>query len=403
MGGRADTSRLIAFVDLAAQRARMGDRIETAIGRVLDHGQFILGPEVFDLEGRLARFCGARYAVSCASGTDALQLALVALGVQPGDAVFTPSFTFAATAEAVLLAGATPVFVDVRRDTFNLDVDSLRRGIAGLAEEGLRPKGVIAVDLYGQPADYEAVRAVAEESGLWVVADAAQSFGASVDGRRSGCLAGVTATSFFPAKPLGCYGDGGAVFTDDADLAETIRSLRTHGQGEDRFDHVRIGFNSRLDTIQAAVLLEKLDIFEDELRQRQEVARRYTEGLAGVVEGPFVMAGASSAWAQYTLKLEQRDRFAQILRAAGVPTATYYPRPLHRQPAFSTFPTAPGGLRVSEDLAASVLSLPMHPYLGREVQDRIVAVVREAAATAGTAATAGHAGHAGKEDSAWIS
>jgi dTDP-4-amino-4,6-dideoxygalactose transaminase len=370
---------LIAFVDLAAQRSRLGDRIETAIARVLDHGQFILGPEVFALEARLARFCGARFAVTCANGTDAIQLALVALGVQRGDAVFTPSFTFAATAEAVALAGATPVFVDVRRDTFNLDAESLRRGIASATEHGLRPRGVVAVDLYGQPADYDRVHAVTEEHGLWVIADAAQSFGASLNGRRTGCLAAVTTTSFFPAKPLGCYGDGGAVFTDDADLADTLISLRTHGQGDDRFHHVRIGFNSRLDTVQAAVLLEKLDIFEEELHLRQEVARRYTEGLAGLVDGPFIMPGASSAWAQYTLKLEHRDRLADVLRAASVPTATYYPRPLHQQPAFSEFPKSPGGLPASEQLAASVLSLPMHPYLGSEVQERIVAVVRDAA------------------------
>ncbi len=264
---------VIPFIDLAAQRARLGDRIEAAITQVLDHGQFVLGPEVSALEERLASFCGARHAVTCASGTDALVLALVALGVQPGDAVFTPSFTFAATAEAVVLAGGTPVFVDVRADTFNLDVDSLRRALGLATATGLRPKGVIAVDLYGQPADYDALAEVAEEGGLWVVADGAQSFGGSLHGRRSGCLAAVTATSFYPAKPLGCYGDGGAVFTDDDGLAEVITSLRTHGQGEDRFHHVRIGYNSRLDTMQAAVLLQKLEIFEDELGKREDIAR----------------------------------------------------------------------------------------------------------------------------------
>ncbi|HWC09962.1 MAG TPA: DegT/DnrJ/EryC1/StrS aminotransferase family protein [Acidimicrobiales bacterium] len=378
----ATTRNVIPFIDLAAQRSRLGGRIETAIARVLEHGEYILGPEVFAFEDRLSRFCGAHHAVSCANGTDALMLAMLAVGIERGDAVFTPSLTFAATAEAIVLAGGTPVFVDVRRDTFNLDVDSLRGALAVAAGAGLRPKGVVAVDLYGQPAEYEALANVAQENGLWVVADAAQSFGASLNGRRSGCLATVTATSFYPAKPLGGYGDGGAVLTDDDEVAEKVTSLRTHGQSEDRFDHVRIGMNSRLDTIQAAILLEKLEILEDELGLRQEVARRYDDGLVGVVDLPVVVAGAISAWAQYTLKVSRRDRLAGDLRAAGVPTAIYYPRPLHEQPAFTGFPASPRGLSTSEELARSVLSLPMHPYLDAEVQDQIVVAVRQSMATA---------------------
>jgi dTDP-4-amino-4,6-dideoxygalactose transaminase len=369
---------LIPFVDLAAQRSRLGGRIETAIGRVLDHGAFVLGPEVFALEDRLARFCSARHAISCANGTDALTLAQLALGAGPGDAVFTPGLTFAATAESVVVAGATPVFVDVREDTFNIDVESLRCALGSAADAGLRPRGVVAVDLYGQPADYDALAGIAEEHGLWVLADAAQSFGASLNGSRTGCLADATATSFYPAKPLGCYGDGGAVFTDDDQVAETVTSLRTHGQGDDRFHHVRIGFNSRLDTIQAAILLEKLVILDEELRARREVARRYAEGLAGVCGAPVVISGATSAWAQYTVKVAGRGAVAAELRAGGVPTATYYPRPLHRQPAFSAFPVAPGGLPVSERLAASVLSLPMHPYLEPDVQDQVMTLVGDA-------------------------
>lgn len=364
----------IAFIDLQAQRIRLGNRIDEAIGRVLEHGQFIMGPEVRTLEERLAALAGVKHVVTCASGTDALQLPLMAWGIGPQDAVFVPAFTFAATAEVVALVGATPVFVDVLDESFNIDPHSLEAAIASVAAEGrLRPAAVIPVDLFGQPADYDVIRPLAETHGLRVLADTAQGFGAVYRGCRTGSIGDVAATSFFPAKPLGCYGDGGAVFTDDDDVAATLRSLRVHGQGTDKYDNVRIGMNGRLDTVQAAVLLEKLSIFEDEIATRQAVAERYAAGLGDMVEAPALIAGARSAWAQYTIKLDDRDSVATRLKANGIPTAIYYPRPLHRQSAYRDYPIAPAGLPVSESLAKRVLSLPMHPYLDAAVQDRIVA------------------------------
>jgi len=364
----------IAFIDLQAQRIRLGNRIDEAIGRVLEHGRFIMGPEVRTLEERLAALAGVKHVVTCASGTDALQLPLMAWGIGPQDAVFVPAFTFAATAEVVALVGATPVFVDVLDESFNIDPHSLEAAIASVAAEGrLRPAAVIPVDLFGQPADYDVIRPLAETHGLRVLADTAQGFGAVYRGCRTGSIGDVAATSFFPAKPLGCYGDGGAVFTDDDGVAAIMRSLRVHGQGSDKYDNVRIGMNGRLDTVQAAVLLEKLSIFEDEIATRQAVAERYAAGLGDMVEAPALIAGASSAWAQYTIKLDDRDSVATRLKANGIPTAIYYPRPLHRQSAYRDYPIAPAGLPVSESLAKRVLSLPMHPYLDAAVQDRIVA------------------------------
>ncbi|MCH8187374.1 MAG: DegT/DnrJ/EryC1/StrS aminotransferase family protein [Proteobacteria bacterium] len=369
----------IAFVDLQAQRRRLGTRIDDAIGRVLDHGRFIMGPEVAELEARLATHCGAEHVIGCSSGTDGLVLGLMALGVGPGDAVFVPSFTFAATAEAVALVGATPVFVDILPDSFNLDPASLTAAIESIqADQAYRPAGVIPVDLFGQPADYRAIEPVAVAHGLWVMADAAQSYGALLDNRRIGTIGRVAVTSFFPAKPLGCYGDGGAIFTDDGDLAAILRSLLSHGKGSEKYDNVRIGMNGRLDTIQAAILLEKIGIFDDEVRLRQQVAARYDSGLRDIVEVPALVEGATSVWAQYTLVLDDRDVVAAKLKERGIPTAIYYPRPLHRQTAYQDFPMAPGGLPVSEELSGRVLSLPMHPYLEAATQDRIIASVRAA-------------------------
>jgi len=366
----------IPFVDLQAQRRRLGPALDEAIGRVLEHGRFVMGPEVLELEQRLAAFCGARHAITCASGTDALALGLMALGVGPGDAVLVPAFTFAASAEVVPWFGATPLFVDVLPETFNLDPASLERGIATAREEGLVPRGVIAVDLFGQPADYDAIEAIARAAGLWVLADAAQSFGAGYGGRSVGRLGGLTATSFFPAKPLGAYGDGGAVLSDDDGHAALVRSLREHGQGTDRYDNVRIGMNARLDTLQAAILLVKLGAFRDEIAARERVAARYREALAGApLRLPVAAPPARSVWAQYTVVLEpphERDAVALALRRAGVPTAVYYPRPLHRQPAYARFPCAAGGLAVAERLAGAVLSLPIHPDLEPATQERIV-------------------------------
>jgi dTDP-4-amino-4,6-dideoxygalactose transaminase len=370
----------IRFIDLEAQQARIKDQLDVALNRVLAHGQYIMGPEVAELEARLAAFCGARQAITCANGTDALALALMALGVRPGDAIMVPAFTFAATAEVVPWLGAVPVFVDVRADSFNLDPGGIEPGIRAARRAGLRPVGIIAVDLFGQPADYDAIHEVAEAHGLWVMADAAQSFGAKRRGRQVGTLARVTTTSFFPAKPLGCYGDGGAVFTDDPELAAVIRSLRVHGQGEDKYDNVRIGMNARLDTVQAAILLAKLGIFVDELEARQRAAARYDALLAGLVVTPSLCERASSTWAQYTIRSPDRETLRKRLAACGIPTAVYYPRPLHRQSAYRDFPVAAGGCPIAEYVARDVLSLPIHAYLDAAAQERIAANVHACAA-----------------------
>jgi dTDP-4-amino-4,6-dideoxygalactose transaminase len=371
-------SASIPFIDLAAQRRRLGRAIDDAIARVLDHCQFILGPEVYALEVQLAAFCGARHAVTCASGTDALMLVLMAKGIGSGDAVICPSFTFTATAEVVALVGATPVFADVEEHTFNLDVQSLKRACAVARRLGLRPKAVIPVDLFGQPADYKRIGSVAEAEKLFVLDDAAQAFGASYGNRRLGAVAPATATSFFPAKPLGCYGDGGAVFTDDDELAQIMRSLRVHGEGRDKYECARIGLNGRMDTVQAAVLIEKLKIFPDEMAARERIARRYSAGLSDVITIPTVANGSTSVWAQYTIRLAlgRRDALAAALRQQGIPTAVYYPIPLHRQQIYRDFPLADGGAPVSERLAEEVISLPMHAYLDEVTQDRIIAAVR---------------------------
>ncbi len=356
----------------------MGRDVDAAILRVLDHGQFILGPEVHELEAELSRFCGAAHVVSCANGTDALGLVLMARGVSAGDAVLCPSFTFAATAEVVAWLGATAVFVDVDPVSFNMDAESLERGIETAKGLGLKPVGVISVDLFGQPADYDTIEPVCAAHGLWLLSDAAQSFGATYRGREVGTIGLATSTSFFPSKPLGCYGDGGAIFTDDAELAAVLRSLRVHGEGVDKYDNVRIGINGRLDSIQAAVLLQKLKIFPDEIAMRERIVARYSDALKDVVAVPVIAEGSTSVWAQYTIKIDggRRDRLAAALRAEGIPTAVYYPKPLHRQPAYKHYPSAGNGLPVSDALAAQVLSLPMHPYLGEQDQDRVVESVR---------------------------
>ncbi|PRX27668.1 dTDP-4-amino-4,6-dideoxygalactose transaminase [Meinhardsimonia xiamenensis] len=367
----------IAFIDLAAQQARIRERIEARIRAVLDHGNYIMGPEVAELEEKLGEFCGARHVITCANGTDALELALMALGVGEGDAVFVPSFTFAATAEVVPGTGATPVFVEVDPATFNMDPESLKRAIAHARGLGLRPAVVIPVDLFGLPADYDAITPIARAEGMRVIADSAQGFGASYKGRMTGTLADITTTSFFPAKPLGCYGDGGALFTDDDELAALMRSLRVHGKGTDKYDNVRIGRNSRLDTIQAAILLEKLVIYPDEIEGRQRVAETYSRALEGCFRVPHVPEGCRSVWAQYTLvatDAAERDAVMAHLKAQGVPSVVYYPRPLHRQTAYADFPTDPAGLTTSEALAETVFSLPMHPYIEEGDQKGIISV-----------------------------
>ena len=370
----------IPFIDVAAQRRRLGGSIDAAVSRVLEHCQFILGPEVRALEAALAAFCGARHVVTCASGTDALLLVLMAKGIGRGDAVICPSFTFCATAEVVAILGATPVFADVDAATFNIAPDSAARAVEAARRAGLNPRMIIPVDLFGLPADYKAINALAVAEKLFVLDDAAQGFGGVAGNRNIGTLADATATSFFPAKPLGCYGDGGAVFTDDDAMRDLLVSLRTHGQGSDRYDNVRIGLAARLDTVQAAVLIEKLKIFPDEIAERNRVAQRYAQRLGDVVAVPLVPNDMTSVWAQYTIRIKAgtRDAFAAALKAEGIPTAIYYPKPLHRQEAYRHFPADERGLPVSDLIADEVISLPMHAYLDETTQDRVIAAVRRA-------------------------
>jgi UDP-2-acetamido-2-deoxy-ribo-hexuluronate aminotransferase len=370
----------IELVDLNTQQKRIRARLDAAIDRVLEHGQYIMGPEVAELEAELGKFCGAKHAITCASGTDALMIAMMAKGIGPGDAVLCPAFTYTATPETIVLLGATPVFVDVEPGSFNIDATGVAEGIAKAKAHGLKPSALIAVDLFGLPADYPRLREVTDAEGMWVLADAAQSFGATAHGRKAGTLGDITATSFFPAKPLGCYGDGGALFTDDGALAEVMRSIRLHGKGGDKYDIVRIGVNGRLDTLQAAVLIEKLRIFADEIAARQVVAQRYGYALHNVVKVPSVPTGSTSVWAQFTVNVPggRRDALAHALKAQGIPTAIYYPKPVHQQPAYARFPTASPSLAISEQLPNEVLSLPMHAYLSPAEQDRIIAAVHAA-------------------------
>ena len=370
----------VPLIDLSGQRRRLDGRVEAAIARVVEHGSFILGPEVAELEERLAAYIGIGHAVGCSSGTDALLMALMAHGIGPGDAVVVPSFTFAATAEVVVLLGAVPVFADVLPDTFDLDPKSLELAVDAATSLGLRAAAVVTVDLYGQPVDYDAVVAVCEARDLLLVADAAQSFGGSWREQRVGALADITTTSFFPSKPLGCYGDGGAVFTDDADVAERLRSVRAHGRGTSKYDNVRLGLNARLDTLQAAILLEKLQLVDEERDARARVAVVYNERLPSTVGVPAVRSDATSAWAHYTVQVDHRDEVAAALNARGVSTAVYYPTPLHRQPAYAEYPRATEDLGVSDALAATVLSLPMHAYLDEASQHRVIDAVTDAVA-----------------------
>ena len=372
----------IPFVDLQAQRRRLGDSVEEGMRRVLTHGQFVMGPEVGQLEKALSEFCGVPHVIGCANGTDALNLAMRALGIGAGDAVIVPAFSFSASVEAVLLVGATPVFCDVQTESCNIDITSMAGAVATAREAGLNPRAVMPVDLFGLPADYASLDAAAASHGLAIVADAAQSFGASRGNRQVGTFGTIAATSFFPSKPLGCYGDGGAIFTADAEAAALLRSLRQHGEGRDRYDTVRIGINSRLDSLQAAVLLAKLSIFAEEIELRQKVAERYSAALADVVAVPVIDRKARSVWAQYTIKVDNRDHVAAGLKAVGVPTAIYYPRSLNHQPAYRGYPTVAGGVPVAEALAQRVLSLPCHPYLDLATQDYIIDQLRAVIAAA---------------------
>jgi dTDP-4-amino-4,6-dideoxygalactose transaminase len=374
MNDRNPSSDPISLIDLKAQQNAIRSNIDQAIARVLDHGNYIMGAEVGKLETELAQFSGAKHVVSCSNGTDALMMVLMAKGIGPGDAVVCPAFTFTATPEVIAVLGATPIFVDVDENSFNLDVSQLSKAADVARRLNLKLRAVMAVDLFGQPADYSAIETWAMENDVWVLADAAQSFGASVNERRVGTFGLATTTSFFPAKPLGCYGDGGAIFTDDDELADTLQSIRVHGKGSDKYDNVRVGLNGRLDTLQAAILIEKLRIFPQEIVARQVVAERYGKALCGCVSVPHLQRGHSSVWAQYTIRVPsgKRDPLAAHLKTAGIPTAIYYPKPLHFQTAYRSAPIAGNGLPVSEALPSEVLSLPMHPYLSEDVQYRII-------------------------------
>jgi UDP-2-acetamido-2-deoxy-ribo-hexuluronate aminotransferase len=374
------------FIDLVVQQKRIKAKLDEKIQGILQHGQYIMGPEMVELEEVLASFTGVKHALSCSSGTDALLLALMALKVGPGDAVFTTPFTFIATAEVISLLGATPVFVDIRTDTFNLDPDKLKQALEGfqiyIQAKGLKPKGIITVDLFGLPADYDEINLIAGQYNLFVIEDAAQSFGGQYHGKKAGSFGDIACTSFFPAKPLGGYGDGGMCFTNNNDLNEIMVSLRNHGQGNHRYENVRIGINGRLDTIQAAILLCKFDIFPQEIRMRQEVAERYSRLLSETsLKTPVIPDKMISAWAQYSVLAEnyaQRQLLLEKLKESGIPTAVYYPKPLHLQKAFAFLGYKPGAFPVSEDCAERIFSLPMYPYLEAEDQQRIVQVIIEA-------------------------
>ena len=380
---------MIPFIDLHAQRKRLGQPLEDAILRVVRSGAYIMGPEIAEFERRLAACGEAPFALSCGSGTEALVLPLMAWGIGPGDAVFCPSFTFAATAEVMPLVGASPVFVDIDPDTYNMDPQSLQAAIEAVKREGkLTPRAVIAVDLFGQPANYPAIARVCAHHRLKLIADSAQGFGCTLGGKHPIHWADVATTSFFPAKPLGCYGDGGAVLSKDEGFHDLLVSLRVHGQAvkgdiagktfehDPKYLNVRIGMNSRMDTLQAAVLLEKLTIFEDEIIARNRVADRYAKGLGDLVATPQVIDSGVSVWAQYTIEAPGRDALGPQLREQGIPTAVYYPIPIHRQEVYAAYPVAPGGLPVTEAKSHRVISLPMHPYLTPDDQDQIVAAVR---------------------------
>lgn len=351
------------FLDLKAQQAAIRPALDRRIAAVLDHGQFILGPEVAELEAELSAYCGAKHTVTCANGTDALVLALMALGIGRNDCVIVPSFTFCATAEAVCLVGGIPLFVDVLQDTYNMDPVSLKAGVARAKQLGLKLRAVITVDLFGQPCDYDAIEPIVRENSLYLICDAAQAFGAIYRGRHVGTIGDLTTTSFFPAKPLGCYGDGGAVFTDDHGIETSLKSLRVHGQGFDKYDNVRVGLNSRLDTIQAAILLEKLRIYQDELLRRDHAAQAYSRLLSKQIKTPEISPGIISTWAQYTVRTSIRGELLARLQRSQLPTAIYYRKPLHEQPAYRAFPCSWEGQSISADLSRAVLSLPMHAYL----------------------------------------
>ncbi|MAL11661.1 MAG: aminotransferase DegT [Maricaulis sp.] len=372
---------MIPFIDLGAQRDRLRSRLDAAIGQVLDSGAFILGPQVRELEARLADLAKAPHGLACANGTDAIVLPLLSMGIGRGDAVFVPSFTFAASAEVVPWTRATPVFVDVDPVTYNMDPESLKAAIEMVKAEGkLRPACVIAVDLFGQMANYPAIREICDQHGMKLIADAAQAYGATLNGKSAIEWADALTISFYPAKPLGCYGDGGAVLVKDAKVRDLIKSYQVHGEGRERYEYARIGLNSRLDTLQAAILLVKLDAFAEELVLRQKAADAYQKGIGNAVKTPKLAEGATCTWAQYTVEVDDRDGFRAFLAERGVPTAVYYPIPLHMQAPYADFPVAPGGLPVTMKVCDRVVSLPMHADIRGEDQQRVIDAIQAYAA-----------------------
>tara|TARA_Y100000768_G_scaffold13176_1_gene9247 strand:+ start:3202 stop:4341 length:1140 start_codon:yes stop_codon:yes gene_type:complete len=367
----------VNFIDLVAQQSVIRDKIDHAISRVLDHGQYIMGPEVKEFENDLKLYTGVEHALTCANGTDALTLVMMAMDIGPGDAVFIPSFTYVASAETPAQLGATPFFVDVKKDTFNLCSESLKQAILDAREMSLNPCLLIAVDLFGQPADIKSIYEVTRNENIKVIVDGAQSFGACINHKKVGNFGDATTTSFFPAKPLGCYGDGGAVLTNDEELSHLVNSIRLHGKGTEKYDNVRIGVNSRLDTIQAAILIEKLKIFPGEIQKRNDVANNYNDGLMrnSDIITPILLKNTSSVWAQYTLRSNNRDKIKSELSKNNIPSVVYYPKSLTQQEGYKDFPIVSSGVKVSDDLPSEVLSLPMHPYLKKDVLDKIIDIV----------------------------
>ena len=348
------------FINLKEQYKLLKDKVDARVHDVLNHGRYIMGPEVKELEEKLSEFIGVKHSISCANGTDALVLALMALNVGPGDYVFCPTFTFFASAESIVSVGATPIFVDVHPETFNICINDLRNKITEAKNSGQNIKSIMTVDLFGLPANYAEIATLAKENSLTIIEDAAQGLGGAINEKRAGSFADIATSSFFPAKPLGCYGDGGVVFTDSDEYAERLRSLRVHGKGQDKYDNVRIGMNSRLDTLQAAILLEKLNIFDEEIKMRNAVAKKYNEFLDGVVKTPFIPEGYLSSWAQYTILVEKRDSLQEYLSQKNIPSMIYYKTPMHKQTALLEFSN--GDLKNSDELSTKVLSLPMSPY-----------------------------------------
>lgn len=368
----------IQFIDLKTQYQRLQADINTGIQSVLERGTYIMGPEISELEARLSTFCGARHAITCSSGTDALLLGLMACDVGPGDAVFTTPFTFFATAEVIMMLGAKPVFVDIDARTFNMDPNRLDEEVRRVKAEGrLTPRGIVPVNLFGLAPDFDAIDVIAKDHQLFTLEDTAQGFGGEYKGRISGSFGDISATSFYPPKPLGCYGDGGAVFTSDDVLADKMRSIRIHGQGADKYDNIRIGLNARMDTIQAVVLLAKLAIFREEIELRQQVAQNYTDALEGLVETPYIPEGCKSVWAQYSVLSDHRELIQSALKAQGIPSVVYYPLPCHLSGALKNLGYKQGDMPESESVSRRILSLPMHPYVEDGFAGKVAEIIAE--------------------------